>query len=165
MAFDYGSGYQFDPEKQKAFSGMWSKIGKENESSSFDGGSGGGVAGGDWGKVKKALGVASAFASGFGGGRDKYRDKAEDWKSFGPRQIGYGRYGEGGQLLDNFAYLNPPQAAPFVFPGEGSTGKSTGQRIAGGLSGALSGAATGAAFGPVGAVVGGLIGGAGGAFA
>jgi len=163
METDYGSGFQFDPEKQKAFSGMWSKFGKENESSPSFGG--GGVSGGDWTKVKKALGVASAFASGFGGGQDKYRNRGEGWGGSGFRQLGYGTPGSGGQLFDNLAVYMPPQAPPYEFESGGSTGKSTGQRIAGGLSGALSGAATGAAFGPVGAVVGGLIGGAGGAFA
>ena len=143
---DYDSGYtdayQFDPEKQKAFSGMWSKLGKENESSSFD-----------WDRAGKAVGKSLSYL-------DQTRKKAErdDFMSQVPRALGRGTGGFSGQVLDNLGVVYPPQQAPIYIPGTQSGGGGGGLfGAAGGLAGSLGTAA--GIFGPLGAPIGAGIGG------
>jgi hypothetical protein len=146
----YSSGFQFDPEKQKAFSGMWSKLGKENESSSFDKDSKP-----DW---SKALNLATSYL-----GKAREKGEQDDFMSKVPRALGSGTGGFGGQVLDNLGVVFPPQQAPIYIPGvqSGGGGKSAGQRIAGGIGGAFQGFLAGAATGMphmagIGAVTGAL---------
>ena len=157
MVFDtssdyYSSGYQFDPEKHKAFSGTWSKFGKENESSSFDSGSKP-----DW---SKALNLATSY---LGKAREK-GERDESWSKL-PYALGRGTGGFGGQVLDNLGVVYPPQQAPIIIPGvQNEGGKGVGQRIAGGALGAFQGFLSGAATGmPHMAGIGALTGAIGGA--
>ena len=138
----YSSGFQFDPEKHKAFSGMWSKFGKENESSSVD-----------WDNRRKARDTSLSYL-----GQTRKKAERDDFMSQVPRALGRGTEGYGGQVLDNFGVVYPPQQAPIYIPATQSGGGGGGLfGSAGGLAGSLGTAA--GIFGPLGAPIGAGIGG------
>lgn len=142
MEFNYDSGFNFSPEKQKAFSGMWSKFGKENESSSFD-----------WDTAGKAVGKATSWL-------EQTRKKAErdEFMSQVPRALGRGTEGLGGQIFDGFGFTQAAQHAPIYVPATQSGGGGGGLfGSVGGLAGTLGTAA--GIFGPLGAPIGAGIGG------
>lgn len=150
MVFDtssdyYSSGYQFDPEKQKAFSGMWSKFGKENESSSSDSGSKP-----DW---SKALNLATSYL-----GKAREKGERDEALSKLPYALGRGTGASGSQIFEGFGYMQPSQHAPIVIPGVQQSGGRGGLfGAAGGLAGALGQAA--GVFGPLGMPIGAAVGG------
>ena len=141
----YSSGYQFDPEKHKAFSGMWSKLGKENESSPSKSDSKP-----DWGK---ALNVATSYL-----GKAREKRERDEILSKLPYALGRGTGPYGGEIFDGFGFTQPSQHAPIVVPGvqqSGGRGGLFGE--IGGLAGAAGTAA--GVFGPLGMPIGAGIGG------
>jgi len=154
MEFNYDSGFNFSPEQSKAFSGMWSKLGKENASSTFPGtfGEGSGSQVPTW---AKAFGLASSYL-------DKTRKDSEQENAMRkmPYLLGRGTEGFGGRILDNLGVYQGPQQGPIFIPGAETQGGGKGSKI-GALAGTVLGAFIG---GPAGATIGGSLGSAGGSF-